>query len=85
MRETEQLLEITLLKKKLRETERAMEQIIADMGVGQANNTNETNGNVVAEGGAPLTQSEQEPIGAVTTQVRSLITFTIKLIIPFLG
>ncbi|XP_055310486.1 uncharacterized protein LOC129573666 isoform X2 [Sitodiplosis mosellana] len=31
LRETEQLLEISLLKKKLRETERAMEQIIADI------------------------------------------------------
>lgn len=34
LRETEQLLEISLLKKKLRETERAMEQIITDMGIG---------------------------------------------------
>lgn len=33
LRETEQLLEITLLKKKLRETERAMEQIMADMAL----------------------------------------------------
>lgn len=32
MRETEQLLEITLLKKKLLETEQAMSRIIADMG-----------------------------------------------------
>lgn len=31
LRETEQLLEISILKKKLRETERAMEQIIADI------------------------------------------------------
>lgn len=31
LRETEQLLEISLLKKKLRETERAMEQIISDI------------------------------------------------------
>ncbi|XP_031620552.1 chromatin-remodeling ATPase INO80 isoform X2 [Contarinia nasturtii] len=31
LRETEQLLEISLLKRKLRETERAMEQIIADI------------------------------------------------------
>lgn len=38
LRETEQLLEISLLKKKLRETERAMEQIIADMGIGNAAN-----------------------------------------------
>lgn len=35
LRETEQLLEISLLKKKLRDTERAMEQIIADMGIGK--------------------------------------------------
>lgn len=39
LRETEQLLEITLLKKKLRETERAMEQIMADMAL-QQNGTN---------------------------------------------
>lgn len=39
LRETEQLLEITLLKKKLRETERAMEQIMADMAL-QKNGTN---------------------------------------------
>lgn len=32
MRETEQLLEISLLKKKLLETEQAMSRIIADMG-----------------------------------------------------
>lgn len=32
LRETEQLLEITLLKKKLRETEQAMSSIIAQMG-----------------------------------------------------
>lgn len=32
MRETEQLLEISLLKKKLMETEQAMSRIIADMG-----------------------------------------------------
>lgn len=32
LRETEQLLEITLLKKKLRETELAMSNIIAKMG-----------------------------------------------------
>lgn len=36
LRETEQLLEISLLKKKLRDTERAMEQIISDMGIGNA-------------------------------------------------
>lgn len=43
LRETEQLLEISLLKKKLRETERAMEQIIADMGIG--NKTEQINSN----------------------------------------
>lgn len=32
LRETEQLLEISLLKKKLLETEKAMSKIIADMG-----------------------------------------------------
>lgn len=45
LRETEQLLEISLLKKKLRETERAMEKIIADIH-GRAikcNGTNENN------------------------------------------
>lgn len=39
LRETEQLLEISLLKKKLRETERAMERIMADMGVGSGEKT----------------------------------------------
>lgn len=45
LRETEQLLEISLLKKKLRETERAMEQIIADIHgrAAKCNGTNETN------------------------------------------
>lgn len=42
LRETEQLLEISLLKKKLRETERAMEKIMADMGVGQTANSAST-------------------------------------------
>lgn len=58
LRETEQLLEISLLKKKLRETERAMEQIIADIHGKAAkcnsdddennasNNTNDTTMNV---------------------------------------
>lgn len=44
LRETEQLLEISLLKKKLRETERAMEQIIADIhGKAAKCNGNESN------------------------------------------
>lgn len=41
LRETEQLLEISLLKKKLRETERAMEEIIADIHGKATNNTND--------------------------------------------
>lgn len=63
LRETEQLLEISLLKKKLRETERAMEQIIADIHGKAAkcnvdeNNASNRNGNATVD----------EP----TTQVRS--------------
>lgn len=63
LRETEQLLEISLLKKKLRETERAMEQIIADIHGKAAkcnvddNNASNRNGNTTVD----------EP----TTQVRS--------------
>lgn len=57
LRETEQLLEITLLKKKLRETERAMEQIMADMAL----HKNDSNATTEADRTA-LTK---------TTQVRS--------------
>jgi len=49
LRETEQLLEISLLKKKLRETERAMEQIIADMGVGNRNNVTNNDSNTATD------------------------------------
>lgn len=65
LRETEQLLEITLLKKKLRETERAMEQIMADMAE-QKNGTNAT-----AEAGRSAMMTK-------TTQVRSHSSLTNK-------
>lgn len=65
LRETEQLLEITLLKKKLRETERAMEQIMADM----AEHKNGTNATAEAGRAAMTTK---------TTQVRSHCSLTNK-------
>lgn len=57
LRETEQLLEISLLKKKLRETERAMEQIIADIHGKAAKCNNDEN--------------NASNINMTTTQVRS--------------
>lgn len=64
LRETEQLLEISLLKKKLRETERAMEQIIADIH-GKTAKCNDT------------TIDANAPTDVTTTQVRPSIQFTI--------
>lgn len=62
LRETEQLLEISLLKKKLRETERAMEQIIADIhGKAAKFNSDEIN----------ASNKNDAVMDATTTQVRS--------------
>lgn len=66
LRETEQLLEITLLKKKLRETERAMEQIMADM----ATHKNSTN--------AGATDADRTAM-TMTIQVRSYIVLLIRI------
>lgn len=62
LRETEQLLEISLLKKKLRETERAMEQIIADIHgkAAKCNNDDENNASNI-----------NATMDVTTTQVRS--------------
>lgn len=62
LRETEQLLEISLLKKKLRETERAMEQIIADIHgkAAKCNNDDSNTSNI-----------NDATVDVTTTQVRS--------------
>lgn len=52
LRETEQLLEISILKKKLRETERAMEQIMTEM------TTQKINSNTSSNGHAPTDQAK---------------------------
>lgn len=64
LRETEQLLEISLLKKKLRETERAMEEIIADIH-GKAAKCND-NGTIVT-----TNTTNDKTMDVTTTQVRS--------------
>lgn len=63
LRETEQLLEISLLKKKLRETERAMEQIIADIHgkAAKCNSDDESN----------ASNTNDATMNVTTTQVRS--------------
>lgn len=67
LRETEQLLEISLLKRKLRETERAMEQIIADIH-GKAAKCDENN----------TPDKNDATMDVTTTQVRSSKTLLIK-------
>lgn len=67
LRETEQLLEISLLKKKLRETERAMEQIIADIH-GKAAKCNGSNDNNVSS--SPSNNKNDSTMDVAAIQVR---------------